>query len=173
MIFGTHFLVGIEHCSRASEQGPCSAHVPTIVFRACSEHVPSIQDCFFHQDRRTCWMQIADTLIEIICFLSISRNVYTCRFRNKIINIVISIISMHPEIQVTIIGAYLIESCERVLHMFRTVQIGTVFHASKIKSPGMGLYCPTGSSVDFMPCNSTTLFTYPLTGSCRRLSYSL
>ena len=74
----------------------CSAHVPHIVFRTCSEHVPNIQECYFHQ-HSPYGMPSRPQIREIRHF----RKLFTLLvFLNQILKIAIFTISMRPKIQI-------------------------------------------------------------------------
>ena len=117
----------MEHGSRGLEHVPCSAHVPHIVFRTCSER-PGL---LFSFRKKPIWdalagkkSQISENwqfkkLFTLLVFeKSNSQNRHIYHFHA----------SKNPDTNVR--GISSLESGERVPHMFRTFPIGTELHAN-------------------------------------------
>ena len=121
-------LVGMEHGSRGLEHVPCSAHVPHIVFRTCSERPgllfsfrkKNVMGCPSRQNNsnimKKCQFKKLFTLLVSEKSNSQNRHIYNFHA------------SKNPDTNVR--GISSLESGERVPHMFRTFPIGTEFHAN-------------------------------------------
>ena len=159
-------LVGSEHGSRDFENVPCSAHVPHIRFRTCSEH-PGLLFSVRKKPLRDANGRQKDSNIRNVLF---SRIVYTFRVRNIEFSksSFISTISMHPKIQNRIIEAYLISNLR---NMFRTCsaqfQLEQCSMPTKQKSVQLYLPCPRARTPQV---TSSSRFPAPVAmmSSCRR-----
>ena len=102
----------------------CSEHrVPNIVFRRCSEHVPNVQDCYFHP-KNPYKMPLRPQKMRNSAF---SKKCLHFSFsKTRILKIVISTISMRPKIQIPRIHDNLGACSEHVPNIW----FGTVFGAN-------------------------------------------
>ena len=124
----------MEHGSRGLEHVPCSAHVPHIVFRTCSAHVPNmfrtsrisiftqkklLRDALAGKRAQISEIRQFNKLFTLLVFeKSNSQNRHIYHFH----------VSKNPYTNFR--GISSLEFGEGVPHMFRTVPIGTGFHAN-------------------------------------------